>query len=118
MMEMKIFLAYLVVFFLGPLVGSLAGIILMPILLPLSRVLKYFPIGNFIIGFATVWVSSVIFHWFGSKPTLLMVIILGVGFTFNSFNRLKHSNEEQFSLELSSSIGEILGVVGGGFYIL
>ena len=72
---MKTFLAYLVVFFLGPLVGSLAGIILMPVLLPLSRVYKYFPIGNFIIGFATVWVSSVIFYWFGSEPTSLIVLI-------------------------------------------
>lgn len=115
---MKIFLAYLVVFFLGPLVGSLAGVVLMPVLLPLSRVLKYFPIGSFIIGFATVWVGSIIFHWFGLKPTLLMVIILGVGFALNSFNRLNHSNETQFPLELSSSIGEIAGVIGGGFYIL
>lgn len=115
---MKTFLAYLVVFFLGPLVGGIAGIILMPVLLPLSQIFKYFPIGNFIIGFVAVWVSSVIFRWFGLEPALLMVIILGVGFTLNSLNRLKHSNEEQFSLELSSSIGEIVGVIGGGFYIL
>ncbi|MFH0813437.1 MAG: hypothetical protein V2A69_11460 [Pseudomonadota bacterium] len=115
---MKTVFAYLIVFFLGPLIGSIAGVILMPLFLPLSRVLKYFPIGNFVIGFATVWLSSIIFHWFGIKPTLLMIITLGVGFAFNSFNRLKHANEEQFPIELSFSIGEIAGVVIGGFYIL
>jgi len=90
----------------------------MPLLLPLSRVLKYFPIGNLIIGFATVWVGSIIFSWFGSEPTFLMVIMLAFGFSLNNFNRLKHSTKEQFPLELSSSIGDILGVIGGGFYFL
>jgi hypothetical protein len=114
----KTFFAYLIVIFLGPLIGGIAGVILMPLLLPLNRILKYFPIGNFIIGFATVWMSSIIFYWFGMKPTLLMVIILGVGFALNSINRLSRTNKEQFPLELSFSIGEIAGVVIGGFYIL
>lgn len=88
------------------------------VLMPLARDLGGIPVGSAVIGFLAVWFGKSIFSWFTLRPTILMVIIIGIGFLLISLNRLRATTQERFPLELLFAIGELVGVIIGGIYFL
>ena len=62
-----------------------------------------------------------LFSMFGLRPTVLMVIIIGVGFLMNHLNRLRKvtsASPEHFQIELAGTVGSLVGVVVSGIYLL
>ena len=47
-----------------------------------------------------------------------MVIILGLGFGLNDFKRISHASEAIISNEIAGAIGDLLGIIMGGVYLL
>ena len=76
---------------------------------------------HIVVGFVSVWFGSMVFSWFGLSPTVLMVIIIGVGFLMNDLNRLRKfasAPPEHFQIELAGAIGSLVGVGVSGIYLL
>jgi hypothetical protein len=107
---MKSFFAYAITFFIAPTIGTLMAIPLMPIQLKIFRGL---PVINFFIGLITVWLGTLIFSWFGLKPTILMVIVLSGGFILNSLREIVVIPKEWLFL-----IVELAGVTTGAFFFV
>jgi hypothetical protein len=105
--KMKSFLAYAITFFLAPTLGTLIAIPFMPIQL---KLFKGIPLVNFCIGLLTVWLGTVILSWFGLKPTILMIIVLYIGFIINSLRELWVLPKAWLFL-----IVELAGVATGAF---
>lgn len=129
----KSIFAYISVFLLAPTLGGLAGLLLTFLSFPLMAKLKtLIPLLggaiSIVIGFVSVWVGAVVFSWFNKQPTLLMIIVLGVGFGFNDFRRILHTiplgdsagraGRLVFLNEISGTIGNLLGIIAGGIYFL
>ena len=69
-----------------------------------------------------VWFAILIFSWLDRTPSIFVVIILAVGVILNDYRRIRSSAasplEGQFLYELSSGIGNLLGVIVGAIYFL
>ena len=83
---------------------------LMPIQLKLFRGI---PLINFCIGLVTVWLGTMIFSWFSLNPTILMVMVLAIGFIMNSLRELRILPKAWLLL-----IGELAGVATGAFLLV
>lgn len=118
----KIIFAYIIVFFLAPMIGSIVGLMFLFLLPLISKIRISIPLFrgaiSVVIGFVSVWFATMVFSWFGIEPTLLMVIILGLGFGFNDFRRISHASETIISSEIAGAVGDFLGIVIGGIYFL
>jgi hypothetical protein len=73
---------------------------------------------SIIIGFIAVWIGTLIFILFHTEPTILMVIILGLGFGINSYRRISHSKNEIIRGEIIGGLGSLIGIILGGIYFL
>jgi len=118
----KVILAYIISFLLAPMIGSIAGILFLPLLPLISKIGTPLPLfrgaASVVIGFVSVWFATIVFSWLGIQPTLLMVIMLGLGFGFNDFRRISHASEAIMSNEAAGAIGDLLGIIVGGIYFL
>ena len=118
----KFIFAYIIAFFLAPMIGSIVGIMflfLLPLISKIGIPIPFFRGAiSVVIGFVSVLFATMVFSWFGIQPTLLMVIILGVGFCLNDFRRISHASETIKSNEIAGAVGDLLGIVLGGIYFL
>ncbi len=135
----KSLVAYLFVFFLAPTVGSLVGlaIFLIPVFsarlgsdeadtVPragLSSFLRRHALSfrgaiSAIGAFVAVWFGTVVFSWFDVRPSASMVIMLGLGYTLNDLRRIRHSPPSVLGMELAGGVGDLLGVIAGGIYLI
>lgn len=106
------FLAYIITFFVAPLIGGLASIFLIFI----DSLFKMkIPISGIVGMIIAVWVGRWIFSMFGLPPTIGIALILGLGSITNSINRLRKRADYN---EISSSIGELVGIIIGTFIFL
>lgn len=117
-------LAYLIAFLLSPTVAGLAGLVVLPIVLPILLCIRKikplvavvtFIIGV-IVGFIAIWFASVVFGWFGLQPTIMMAVILAIGFLLNTLRRIDYMRKEIASDEAISGLGELLGIIIGTIY--
>ena len=118
---MKI-LAYFIALLLSPTVGTLAGLIVLPLLLWLKRFKTLVAIITFtsgiVAGFIAIWFSSVIFRWFSLQPSIVMASILAVGFMFNDLRRIEYASKENTYIEIATGLGNLLGIMIGVIYLL
>jgi len=127
----KLIIAYILTFYLAPTIGGIVGLIMISIFFGLTSLVSLsasmIPIPflllirgtiSFVVGFASVWFAAIVFSWFDLQPTLLMVIIIGLGFLFNDLKRLSHASEAVILSEKAGTVGDLLGVIIGGFYFL
>ena len=111
-------IAYVISFFVAPIVSSLAGLVFSPLVAFFPRSLSFLPIIVIfaIMGFAAIGIGQFIFSLLGLQATWILVLVMGIAYLFNNANRLRNAGEHQFYLELFMGASELLGLVAGGFY--
>jgi hypothetical protein len=129
----KSILAYFITFFIAPLLASVPVLILLPILALSAKLIDtershrvwalYVDILGFIVwmfmGFLSTYVGSAIFSLFGKEPTILMLVMLVIGISINQLRRIRLQSAP--SLKISETlryIGDLLGIIVGGFYVM
>jgi hypothetical protein len=109
---MKSAIAYVLMFLLGPFVGGIGSIVLMPVILGVCRATTPAVggiVGGVVQSFLAVWVGTIIFGWFELKPSLLMLVVLGAGFLLFDLNR--YATRGPSSWEIGCYVGHIGGLV-------
>jgi hypothetical protein len=116
---------YLLSFFLGPIIGGLVVLIFMPLVLSLLSLSKSKLLSGTVgviigtvIGGISFWFATTVFVWFNLQPTVFLAIILALGFAFNDFKRVDRAPKEVAHFEISSGIGDLLGIIIGAIYFL
>jgi hypothetical protein len=117
---MKTIIAYILVFFLGPIFASLTHVIILPInVFIIRRGIPQFPVSlltGLINGVAAVWFGTIILNWFSLPPTIWLLITLGLGYLMNGANRLK--TRENTDSEIGYLVGDIIGIVFSGLVLV
>lgn len=125
--------AYGIVLFLAPIISGLCGI---PFLLLLNLISKLMGekrtntklwvwfcdvlLGAMSVftGFIAIWVGMLIFSALGKTSSVLMVLMLGIGFGINDFRIILLSLKTIIRQRLIAFLGHLLGIVIGGAYFL
>ena len=111
--------AYVLLFLIGPSVGAIGSVLLMPLSIAIGRIISPFVAGQVVgvgQGFATAWFGKIFLVWFGITAGWLMVIILGIGFLFNDLKRIQ--TRVNTAIELGYLFGDISGLIMAWFIIL
>lgn len=67
---------------------------------------------------ATVWIGSLVFRLFGLTPTVLMVILIGIGILMTDLRALKHPPIQGIAAsQYVRLFASLLGVVIGAFIV-
>jgi len=115
---METVIAYILVFFLGP-IAALAGIIFLPLGTMIGIHLNPF-FGGFITSlpqtFLAAWLGKFIFGWLGVTPGWGMLLTLGVGFILNDIGQ---ASKRGFTpIRIGYVFGDIAGLLLFGFLML
>ena len=109
---METAIVYVLIFLLGPFIGGIGSIVLMPVILGVCRATTP-AAGGIVAGivqsFIAAWVGTIIFGWFDLMPSLLMLVVLGIGFLLFDLNR--YATRGPSSLEIGCYIGHVGGLV-------
>lgn len=116
---MKYLIAYFLLLIIGPMVGAIGSIFLIPISIALGRFVSPFIAGQVVgVGqsYATAWFGKIFMGWFGITAGWLMVLVLGVGFFLNDLNRI--ASRKNTSMEFGYLFGDITGLIIAGYTLL
>ncbi len=124
-------LAYIIAIFISPIIGILATIVLFPIALTSSKLKDrvrlesfhlieqgVFIVFGFLTTFISVWFSSKMFVLFDLKPTLLMVILIGISFVWHQWREIYKYEGQRAEIEMADLWGGVIGIILGGVYFL
>jgi len=115
-------IAYVVAFLLGPTLGALGSAVTLALMVSLRGILAdnrnlwrlLRGLGSILSGVLAVWVGRWVFSWFGYRPSVLMVVLMGGAFVIFSIRHLSEVfGSENLVDELVNDLAYVVGLVVG-----
>jgi len=119
---LKSIIAYTLAFFVAPNIAPIPALLALPLVGWTRRWTAASYVAQAIVFGAmsvlAIWIGTLIFRIFGLKPTLLMVVLIGVSQYINDRRRILRAHADLRPHESVRAFAGIGGAIAGGFLFL